>query len=71
MKKDILIKGKIRGLPIEFKLSELYAYEGEVCGVLVIGSGEIIVNNSGYEINGLNDEFEVESCELIEEVTQC
>jgi len=69
--KDINIKAKYKGNEIEFKLSDLYGYEGEVSGIIIgvdKSYGETVLSyNSGYGFSGLNKDIEIISCNIIED----
>jgi len=68
---DVLIKAKCEEEEFEFKLSDLYGYEGETCGIIIANDkynmGSIALSyNSGYGFNGMNDKITILSAEVIQ-----
>ena len=59
-------RDKKSGESFKFTLSDLYGYEGEICGVLIGDLGIPLNYNSGYGINGMNPDLEIFNIEVID-----
>ena len=63
MMKDIVVfraQCKKTGTIKDFTLEDLYGYEGEVCGIIIENSNNMVISfNSGCGMNGMNPDIEI------------